>query len=232
MAFRLAGNWLYGNRRWLNPRVPEELSILARKYGEICRAFPMFERCSRERYIEIISEISSSVCGGIVCRVRKHKSLQARSQTAAALSGADDALFSSAGGESYALFSSSSDSDEFVNPAEKSQHAPRGFQQALLQHARPHQGYQKEYGRNEVLMAGHGVTSTTSDPPSSDVFSGSLMASSTPPCPVPDMAFSAGEALDQLLTAHWAGAPQQRAMGAEALEEFCIRSSICRAGIL
>ena len=77
-------------------------------------------------------------------------------------------------------------------------------------------------------MAGHGDTSTTSGPPSPDVSSGAspLLASSTVPILVPDMACSAGEALDQLLTAHWAGQPQLQAMGEDALEEYCIGSSV------
>ena len=85
MAFRLADNWLFGNRRWLNPRIPEELGILVRRYGEICRAFPMFERCSRQRYIHIITNICSSWCGGIVPKVRRQISQGARTQAAAGL---------------------------------------------------------------------------------------------------------------------------------------------------
>ena len=245
MAFRLADNWLFGNRRWLNPRVPEELSILARKYGEICEAFPMFERCSRDRYIHIIMSICSSWCGGVVKRVGSHKSNHINAAV-------DISASSLVNRGSYLTY------------AGGYQHAHPCFQQALLQRSRPRQRFQSSVdARAQSVSSDDGETTGSSSSlcsavnlkvavfPTSAIIQHSLLLPSPSadglvlgaavsqqeswiephhfqdsPSRRPASPRSAGEVLDQLLTAHWAGKPLLQAMKAEALEEFCTGDSL------
>ena len=53
----MAGNSLFYNRRWLDPRVPDERSILEVNYSALCAAFPSFRACSKEKFLANVMEV-------------------------------------------------------------------------------------------------------------------------------------------------------------------------------
>ena len=53
----MAGNWLFSDRRWLDPRVSSEREILEANYDALCTAFPSFRACSKARFIENVGEV-------------------------------------------------------------------------------------------------------------------------------------------------------------------------------
>ena len=55
-VLRVAGNWPFCNRRWLDPRVPYERSILEMNYSALCAALPSFRACPKERFIENVKD--------------------------------------------------------------------------------------------------------------------------------------------------------------------------------
>jgi len=55
-----AGNWLFCNRRWLNPLNREERITLESNYEKLCVAFPIIARCSKKRFIQCVMDVSIS----------------------------------------------------------------------------------------------------------------------------------------------------------------------------
>ena len=55
-----AGNWLFCHRRWLDPRIPEELQILDRNYDGLCATFPGFASCSKANFLQILTDVCAS----------------------------------------------------------------------------------------------------------------------------------------------------------------------------
>jgi hypothetical protein len=55
-----AGNWLFCNRRWLNPLNREERITLESNYEKLCTSFPVIARCSKKRFIQCVMDVSIS----------------------------------------------------------------------------------------------------------------------------------------------------------------------------
>jgi hypothetical protein len=54
-----AGNWLFCNRRWLNPLNREERKTLETNYETLCAAFPILAmRCPKANFIQCIMDVS------------------------------------------------------------------------------------------------------------------------------------------------------------------------------
>ena len=54
---RGAGYWLFSNRRWLDPRSPQDLQSLQHNYDNLCACFPVFASVTRPRFLECITAI-------------------------------------------------------------------------------------------------------------------------------------------------------------------------------
>ena len=57
-AFRTAGNWLFCNRRWLDPLKREERERLESSYDKLCESFPVFARCSKAQFIQCLMDVT------------------------------------------------------------------------------------------------------------------------------------------------------------------------------
>eukprot|EP00291_Cryptomonas_curvata_P024543 CAMPEP_0172161908 /NCGR_PEP_ID=MMETSP1050-20130122/6378_1 /TAXON_ID=233186 /ORGANISM="Cryptomonas curvata, Strain CCAP979/52" /LENGTH=111 /DNA_ID=CAMNT_0012831841 /DNA_START=248 /DNA_END=579 /DNA_ORIENTATION=+ len=55
-----AGNWLFCNRRWLDPRDADDLCILEREYMRLCSRFPRFAACCQSRFLDVLTDVCSS----------------------------------------------------------------------------------------------------------------------------------------------------------------------------
>jgi hypothetical protein len=53
----MAGNWLFCNRRWLNPQDVQDRMQLESNYDAIVSKFPAFARCPRFRFLQCLSEV-------------------------------------------------------------------------------------------------------------------------------------------------------------------------------
>jgi hypothetical protein len=56
----MAGNWLFSGRRWRNPQRREDRDALIAGYDALVATFLVFSRCSRDRFLKIISGFCSS----------------------------------------------------------------------------------------------------------------------------------------------------------------------------
>ncbi len=57
---RTAGNWLFCNRRWLNPEDAEDRAHLERAYATLCASFPAFATCPRAEFFRTLAEVAGS----------------------------------------------------------------------------------------------------------------------------------------------------------------------------
>jgi hypothetical protein len=55
-----AGNWLFCNRRWLDPRDADDRSILEQEYTRLCGSFPRFAACTKKRFFEVLTDVCES----------------------------------------------------------------------------------------------------------------------------------------------------------------------------
>jgi hypothetical protein len=55
-----AGNWIFGNRRWLNPANPYDRARLDAGYDALCAAFPAFAACPRAHFLACIAGVAST----------------------------------------------------------------------------------------------------------------------------------------------------------------------------
>ena len=53
----MAGNWLFCNRRWLNPQDVNDRVVLECNYDALVAKFPAFARCPRFRFLQCLSEV-------------------------------------------------------------------------------------------------------------------------------------------------------------------------------
>ena len=53
----MAGNWLFCNRRWLNPQDVQDRMELECNYDALVSKFPAFARCPRFRFLQCLSEV-------------------------------------------------------------------------------------------------------------------------------------------------------------------------------
>ena len=58
MNLRTAGNWLFCNRRWLNPLKRDEREKLEQNYDKLCASFPAFARCSKTMFIQFLMDVT------------------------------------------------------------------------------------------------------------------------------------------------------------------------------
>jgi hypothetical protein len=56
----VAGNWLFHGRRWRNPENRKDRDALNAGYDALVAAFPVFSRCSRDRFLKTISGFCAS----------------------------------------------------------------------------------------------------------------------------------------------------------------------------
>ena len=56
----MAGNWLFSSRRWRNPCSPQDHAALIAGYDALVATFPVFSRCSRDRFLATISSFWTS----------------------------------------------------------------------------------------------------------------------------------------------------------------------------
>jgi hypothetical protein len=56
----VAGNWLFSGRRWRNPQNSNDRAALIAGYDELVATFPVFSRCSRDRFLVTIYSFWSS----------------------------------------------------------------------------------------------------------------------------------------------------------------------------
>ena len=209
---------------------------MLQNYDAICAIFPCFERCSRERYIEIITGICSSWSISISRRVRKHQPSQPSRQAISASPSDDYDMLTSTGDEDEPAIFRSSGSNLPAHPV-------HSFQQALLSNALPAPSQILMAGLSSMSQApgpGTGVTMAASGPPARHPtpviaattaktgtvdISGTSSPIADPAGPYdrgpPGTSSSAGEAVDWLLFDHWAGFPQLQAVEAEAMERYC-----------
>jgi hypothetical protein len=57
---RTAGNWLFCNRRWLDPAQAEDRAQLDRAYGALCASFPAFASCSKADFLRTLAEVAGN----------------------------------------------------------------------------------------------------------------------------------------------------------------------------
>ena len=57
---RSAGNWLFCNRRWLNPSFPPDRARLDAGYDALCAAFPAAAACPRSIFLTRIAHVSTA----------------------------------------------------------------------------------------------------------------------------------------------------------------------------
>ena len=57
--FRVVGNWRFCNRRWLSPDNVEDRAVLEQNYDALVSEFPIFARCTRQRFLQLLFEVSS-----------------------------------------------------------------------------------------------------------------------------------------------------------------------------
>ena len=55
---RIAGNWLFCNRRWLNPLKREDREKLERNYDKLCASFPVFALCPKNMFIHCVMDVT------------------------------------------------------------------------------------------------------------------------------------------------------------------------------
>jgi hypothetical protein len=55
-----AGNWIFSNRRWLNPANPYDRARLDASYDALCAAFPAFAACPRAHFLACIAGVAST----------------------------------------------------------------------------------------------------------------------------------------------------------------------------
>ena len=58
--FRVVGNWRFCNRRWLSPDNVEDRAVLEQNYDALVSEFPIFARCTRHRFLQLLFEVSSN----------------------------------------------------------------------------------------------------------------------------------------------------------------------------
>ncbi len=56
-ACSAAGHLLFQNRRWLNPHIPEDRSLLIHNYDALCTAFPSFARCPHDTFLHHLTTV-------------------------------------------------------------------------------------------------------------------------------------------------------------------------------
>jgi hypothetical protein len=83
-----AGNWLFCNRRWLNPLDREDRQTLDHNYDKLCLVFPAFARCSKATFIHVLMDVSISWSDRIKDGVRRTVSPSKLSSTPSSPSGA------------------------------------------------------------------------------------------------------------------------------------------------
>ena len=57
-VLRSAGNWLFCNRRWLDPSHPQDRARLDAGYDALCAAFPAFAACPRAAFLARLARVS------------------------------------------------------------------------------------------------------------------------------------------------------------------------------
>jgi hypothetical protein len=83
-----AGNWLFCNRRWLNPLDREDRQTLDHNYDKLCLVFPAFARCSKATFIHVLMDVSISWSDRIGDGVRRAACPSMLSSTPSSPSGA------------------------------------------------------------------------------------------------------------------------------------------------
>lgn len=58
---RVAGNWLFSNRRWCDPSVPRDRDQLDSAYNHLVVRFPAFTQCSYHHFIKCVSVACEAV---------------------------------------------------------------------------------------------------------------------------------------------------------------------------
>ena len=58
MNLSTAGNWLFCNRRWLDPLKRDEREKLEHNYDKLCASFPAFARCSKNMFIQFLMDVT------------------------------------------------------------------------------------------------------------------------------------------------------------------------------
>ena len=56
----MAGNWLFCNRRWLNPKDPKDRMNLEYNYDSLTAKFPAFARCPRYSFLQCLTEVCTA----------------------------------------------------------------------------------------------------------------------------------------------------------------------------
>jgi hypothetical protein len=56
----MAGNWLFCNRRWLNPKDPKDRMNLEYNYDALTAKFPAFARCPRFGFLQCLTEVCTA----------------------------------------------------------------------------------------------------------------------------------------------------------------------------
>ena len=59
-VLRSAGNWLFCNRRWLDPSHPQDRARLDAGYDALCAAFPAFAACPRAAFLARLAHVSAA----------------------------------------------------------------------------------------------------------------------------------------------------------------------------
>lgn len=58
MITRVTGNWIYLDRRWLNPTDTNDFTHLNAGYDLLCAAHPSFAFCSRHSFLDHLARVS------------------------------------------------------------------------------------------------------------------------------------------------------------------------------
>ena len=77
-AISTAGNWLFCNRRWLDPLKRDERERLEHNYNKLCTAFPVFARCSKAKFIQSLMDVNIAWSDRLGATPRKKGSLPSR----------------------------------------------------------------------------------------------------------------------------------------------------------
>ena len=189
-----AGNWLFCNRRWLNPQDCDDWVTLDHNYDKLCLAFPAFARCSKATFIHVLMDVSISWSDRIKDGVRRTVSPSKLSSAPSSPSGARWPEEASCPLDEVELDSGSSGADEMEatrwDSRPESRAVSPGFVASL--------GVPASTGTGRVWsVSGHGVLKTGRDVP----------------------VLNAGEAVDMKLHEHWACVPTLRIEASE-LERF------------
>ena len=57
---RTAGNWLFCNRRWLNPIEDNDRVVLEDNYLMLCKRFPPFASCTQKHFLQCLRDVCTS----------------------------------------------------------------------------------------------------------------------------------------------------------------------------